>query len=634
MNGRRVEVVGVLEDDQVFPGGTEIWLPLRYQPGSGSVRNNINYRALARLEDGGTIARARAELDAVAAGIREADPEAVYSWGVGVRPLRAVVVADARGSLLLLTVAVGFVLLVACANLAGLSLARARGRRRETAVHLALGSGRRRLVRRVVTEHLMLAGVGGCLGMGGAWLAIGALMERVAHVVPRVHEVGFDLRVAILGIGISMGAGLVAGVVPALRESRGDLAGALSGARGEIAGGRGLPGAVMVGTEVALAVALLVAGGLLLRSFQMLVGRDLGFAVEEVVTADLALVGPAYEDAERRLLYWDAVVERVEALPGVAHTAVSNAIPTSDGGRGWIDLPDRIGEDIGAEYRVVSEDYFETLGIPVLRGRVFDASDGPDTERVAVVSRSVAERFWPEGDALGQRIRARSMERYIFGGGEAPWLTVVGVVEDVRQYGFESEWQDDLYVLHRQVPYYTRGMTLVARGRGGGSARAPAVRAAVRAVDPGVAVSMSSMEARLAALTDERRLVLTGVGLFGAASLLLVCLGVYGLMSFASRARTRELAIRRALGARAGGLVRLMLGSVLRVVGTGMAAGVVLAYALTRLLTGLLVDVGATDPLTYAGVAALLTVVALGAALGPTLEAARRDPLESLGAEG
>lgn len=390
----------------------------------------------------------------------------------------------------------------------------------------------------------------------------------------------------------------------------------------------------MVGTEVALAVTLLVAGGLLLRSFQSVVSRDLGFDPAGVVTADISLVGDGYADAERRAAFWGTVRGQLADLPGVEVAAAANAIPTSDGGKGFIDLPGREGENIGAGYRVVSEGYFEALDIPLLRGRAFHVSDGRSTERVAVVNRAMAEEFWPDTDPLGQRVRARSMESWVFGTREAPWITVVGIVDDIRQYGFESDTESDMFVLDRQVPYYTRSMSLVVEARTGATNLADAVRATVAGVDPSVAVETSSLEGRLAATIAERRMVLSGLGLFGGAAVLLVCLGIYGLMSFAAEARTREMAVRAALGAERGGLVGLMLGGALRVIIAGAAVGLFGAWAFTRLVASFLVGVEAIDPLTYAGALVLLTAVALLAALLPSLRAARQDPLEALRSEG
>jgi putative ABC transport system permease protein len=632
VTGRRREVVGVVPEAEGFPLDVEIWEPHPYRPGSGGMRNNINYEAVARLREGASLEQARVELSGIARGIRESDPEALYSWGVDVKPLRDVVVGEARTYLVLLSAAVAFLLLVACVNLAGLGLARARRRAQESAVHLALGAGRGRLVRRAMTEHVVLALAGGAAGVAIAWLTTGALMSRVAALVPRAQEVEFDLRVAAFGAAAALASGLLAGIVPALTGSRG--AAALSGVRGAVSGGRGLPGAVMVGTEIALAVALLVAGGLLVRSFQAVVSRDLGYQAENVITADVTLTSaPYWESMDARVAYWHQVLERVGTLPGIVAVGIGNWIPTSDGGSGFIEVAGGDEPNIGAGYRVVSDRYFDALGIPLLSGRRFDATDGAGTERVAIVNESMADRYWRDVDPLGQRVRATSMESWMHGG-TAPWLTVVGVVGDVRHYGFEHAPAPEMYALHRQIPSWTGAMTVVAKVSTATPRLGDAIREAIRDADPSLAVELGSMEARVARLTAERRMVLAGIGTFGAAALLLVCLGVYGLMSFAAGQRTREMAVRAALGAERERLVRLMLGGALRVVAAGVAGGLLAAYVFSRLLTGLLVEVRASDPLTYGAAAALLAAVALLAALAPSLRAARGNPVEALRSDG
>lgn len=321
-------------------------------------------------------------------------------------------------------------------------------------------------------------------------------------------------------------------------------------------------------------------------------------------------------------------MEALAGVPGVEAVAAANYIPTGGGGRGFIDFPGREGDNIGAGYRVVSEAYFDALDVPLLAGRPFGPSDTEGSERVVVVNRSMADVYWPGEDPLGMQVKARSME-----GSSAPWLTVVGVVDDMRQYGFESDAEPDMFVLDRQVPYFTRAMTLVVEGRPGTPGLADLTRSAVQEADPNVAVETVSLEGRLAASTGERRMVLSGLGLFGGASVLLVCLGIYGLMSFAAGERTREMAVRVALGADRVGLIGMMLWSALRVVAAGAAIGLLGAWMFSRLLAAFLVDVSAADPLTYAAAVAVLTLVAVGAALAPSVRAARQDPLEALRSE-
>jgi predicted permease len=633
IDGRRYDVIGVLAESEVFPAGTEVWMPMAHRPETGALRNNINYEAFARLAPGVTIERADEALDAVADGIRSDDPAGLYSWGVAVLPLGGVVVGDVRGPLLLLAAAVGLLLLLASANLAGLGLARARRRAHEVAVHMALGSGRLPLIRRVIVEQVLLAGVGGGIGLLAGLLVTDGLIRSGTLELPRAVATGLDLRVAAFALVSAIVAGVLAGTVPAVIGTRNRPADALTRGRGGVEGGRGLPGAVMVGGEIALALALLVTGGLLLRSVQTLVSRELGFEPDGVVTAEIPLVGEAYDDEVARRTFWTDLRERSEELPGVTHVSVASPIPTMDGSRGFIDLPDRIGETIGAGYYVVGRGYFETLDVPLLAGRTFDATDGPDTERVAVINEVMADAFWPGQSPLGQQVRARSMEPYPTETDTRAWITVVGVAGDMRQYGFEWDPEPDMFVLAEQVPFYTREMTLVARTANVG-ATTTALRDIVAAIDPGIAVSTATLTARLEASNRTRTALLKGIGLFGGVALVLVCVGVYGLMAYAAEARTREMAIRRALGADGWGVIGLVIRSAGQVIVAGVLIGAVGGWALSGLVDSQLVGVTPLDPVSYVGAAALLLAVGVSAALVPAVRAARRDPLEGLRSEG
>jgi predicted permease len=630
VNGRRVGVVGVVEDGLAFPGGTEVWIPAPYRPEVGAQRNNINFEAVARLGPTASIEGAERELTSIALGIREQDPEAVYSYGVRVLPLQDAVVADARDWLSLLGGAVALVLLIACANLAGLSLAQARRRECDTAVRLALGARRGQLMGDEIATHVITALLGGGLGLLLAGAGADTLTRAFADVLPRAAEVGFDIRVAAFGVAASAVAGLLAGLTPAVRGVRGIAHGLGADARGSIRGGRGLPGAVMVGTEVAIAVTLLVGGGLLLRSLVAVASRDLGYDPEGVAVLDVALTAPEYRDLDRRMAYWGALLDAYRSTPGVQAAAMGNWIPTGSGGTSFIELEGKPEPDGGAGYRVVSDDYLDVMGIPLVAGRAFSPSDALGTERVGLVNRSAAARFWPGEEPLGRRIKAPSMEAY-YNGGTADWITVVGVVGDVRHFGFESDPRPELFVLHRQMPSWTGFMSAVVELRPG----APAdilerLTDETRRLDARLAVESGLLTARVRAHLAQRRLILGVLGVFAAASLLLVCLGIYGLLSFAVAQRTREIAIRAALGAARGGILTLMLASALRVVVAGAAVGLVAAVILRDVLAAMVVGVGTADPLTYAGAAAIIVAVALGAALLPSLRAARLHPLEAL----
>lgn len=629
VDGRRWQVVGAVAQTHALPADADVWIPRSWRPGTGGMRNNINWQAVARLAPGVSMSEARRELDGVAAGIRERDPEGIYSWGVGVEPLKELVAGGARGVLRILMGSVLFVLLAACANLAGLGLARGRRRAREMATRLALGARRGQLLRQLLVEQILLALVGGALGLALAWSGTGLLLRGFAEVVPPGTQLGLDARVAAFGVGAALLAGLLTGLAPAVRTSRLPA----SGARGSIRGGRGLPGAIMVGAEVALAVTLLVGGGLLLRSFLATASRDLGFDPARVVTVDVALSAPEYGDPARSLAYWEDLAERQRSIPGVAAVALASAVPTSSAGVSFIEVEGDDDPNPGAGYRAVDDAYFDVLGIPLRAGRTFDVRDAAGTERVGVVNESFARAFWPEGGAVGKRFKAPSMEAW-YSGGQASWIRIVGVVGDVRQHGFESDVRPDVFVLYRQMPAYTRFMSSVVKLRPGApSGTSEALRRAARDTDPGLAARVRMLSDRVGELLATRRLTLIVVGAFAVAGTLLVCLGVYGLIAFAVQERTREIAVRAALGLDRSGILTLMLGSALRVALAGVAIGVLAALTFSRTMRSLVVDIGTTDPPTYVAAAALLIVIALVAALLPALRATRLDPIEALRAE-
>jgi putative ABC transport system permease protein len=628
VTGRPRRVVGVIASGSLLPEDADVWQPMPPEPGSGGIRNNINYQAIGRLTPGATLESARTELGGIARGIREQDPEAIYSWGVGVLPLAEVLTAQAEAYLLLLLAASGGVLLIACANLAGLGLARGRRRRGEVALCLSLGAGRGRITRQLLTEQLVLAAVGGALGLAIAIVGTRPLIDRVGTAIPRAGEITLDLRVAAFAFSLSLLAGVVAGWVPALRAAR-------SPARAEMVrtargGGGSLPGGALVAGEIALAFVLLVGGGLLLRSFLTVVDRDLGYEPEGVVTAEIVLPPSDYPEAEMAAAYWAELLPRLRALPGVEAAGVGNWIPTGGSGTGFIDFPDRPESGYGAGYRAVSAGYFEAMGMSLVDGRVFDATDVPGGERVAVVNESLAATAWPGQSAVGQLIRPISMESYYYRDREQPFLRVVGVVADVRHYGLEWDPEPEVFVVYDQVPFWAYSMTAVVRAAADAGAIAQRVDDEARALDPSLAVEVALLDDRVRALLAERRLILLLLGSFATAALFLVCLGVYGLVSFAAAERTRELAIRTALGARRSGLLRLMLERAAAVVVIGAGVGVAIAYLLQGVVRSLVVDVSTADPLTYVAVALLLTVVALTAALVPSLRAVRSDPVEAL----
>lgn len=625
-------VVGAVRSGYEFPAGTEAYLPFHPERDGGEAYNWLNEFGVGRLGPGVDREAASADLAAIARSSREQNPGALYLHGAAATPLRDHVTGDAGAYLPLVMAAVSVLLLIACANLAGLGVAQASGRRQEVALRLSLGAGRRRLVRQLLTEHLLLAAVGGGLGVGLAAVATRAFVDRAAGQLPRAAEIGLDLRVLGFAVAVSVAAGVLAGIVPALWGSRASLRESLGRGRGTARGGRRTPAALLVGLEVALALVLLTAGGVLARNFAALLDRDLGFDVEGIVTAETNLFGRY--PAERQEGVWAELEDRLAARPGVAAAGFTNAIPTGTGGTGFIMVEGLEDTRAGAAYRVVSDGYLEAMGIGLLAGRRFGPEDGRSTGRVTVINRAMAERYWPGESPLGRRVQAYSMEGDSGTPGSAPWLTVVGVVEDIRHHGHLGERAAEMYVSIRQAPrpWFLVSMTAAVRAEPGLDAAAllGPVREAYRAQDPLLAVEVRTLEDRLSGLLAQHRTVLLVLSVFAALSLLLAALGLYGLLSYAVSESMHEMGIRTALGARSGGIMRLVLGRAFRVVIVGALAGLLAAWWATLLLESLLLDVPPRDPAGFAAALALLLGVTAAAALVPARRATRADPVAAL----
>jgi putative ABC transport system permease protein len=631
VQGNRVQVVGVVADGQSYPEGTELWSPLPYGAQTGGNRNNINWYAIGRLVPGIGLDAASSELGSVARRIRETDPGSLYSYGVGVDPLRDAVVGGASGSLWLLLGCVGLVLLIACANLAGLGLARATSRSTEVAMRLAIGAGRGRVLQQLVTESLVPAAAGGVLGLVFAWWATRSMIVRVGDAIPRVHDITIDARVLLVAIGLTLLSGVFAAAVPALRTSGVSLRALVGSERGGVHGGRNLPGAMLVGGEVALALLLLTAGALLVRSYRQVLSNDLGYDTRGILTAEIVLAAPRYygPQNEARTVYWQTLRQRVGSLPGVRATAVANWVPGGIGGSGFVELESSDAAGLDAQYRVVSDDYFSTMGIALVEGRTFEPTDVGGSERVGLVNHSFVERYLAGGNAIGRRIRAVSQESILDGG--APWIRVIGVVGDVRHWGYEHETQPEMYVSQRQVSTYDIALTLVVRAdptRLG--AVEEAVRSEIHGIDSNIAADIRPLETRISGFLQQRRLTMAVLTSFSLLALILAAVGLYGLISFAVARRTREIGVRTALGAQSVGIVGLMLGSALKVVLAGACVGLVASWWVSRLMEGLLFGVPPVDPLAWGSAFAVLLAVAALAALIPSVRAARMDPLRAL----
>jgi putative ABC transport system permease protein len=626
--GSQAQVVGVMPPGVSYPAGAELWYPIELMAAGLTSRTAHNFQVTARLTPGATLESAQAELTAIMRDIRETAPDA-NAVAVAVRDLREHTVGGSRRALLVLLAASGFVLLVACANLASALLARAARRTRELAIRASLGAPRLRLLRQLLTESLLLAVLGAAAGLLLAHLLLDGARVLAPAAVPRLADVRIDGWVLGFTTLVAVATALTFGTVPALRATASQPHGALvsSGRVTDSVRQRRL-WAVLVGGEVALALVLLVGAGLLIRSFWNVLNVDPGFDAEGVLAVQVALPETKFGDAER-VLWFDRALEQVRTLPGVRHAAATRTPPLA----GWDPFGtfhmDGGEESSGhGEYRVVSPDFFETMRIPVLRGRSFTESDRAGALEVIVINQRLARQYFADRDPLGARIMTGGMDNQ----GLDVYATIIGVVGDV--HNSLTDIPPPAYYL----PYAQRWVrmgnaTLVVRTDGPRAATASAVHARLRGLDPDVPIEIATLRSHIGESLADRRFMLLILGSFAAIALLLAAVGIYGVVAFAVAQRTREIGIRVALGAGTPRVIWLVSRMTMVSVAIGVLIGIVGAVALSRLVATLLYDVPAVDPVTFAAVALLLIGVAWVAVLVPARRATRIDPLSALRAE-
>jgi putative ABC transport system permease protein len=634
LDGLSYTVVGVMPASFDYPAGTEIWTnisDLASSPESHALRI---FQAVGRLKPGIGLEEAQRDMLRVSTALSREFPRSYRGSAALLNPLPREILGDTRPALLLLLGAVGLLLLIACANVAGLFLAQAAARQKELALRTALGAPHSHILRQFLTESLLLAVAGAGLGLCLAWGGL-QLMEALGpEDIPRLDQVGLDGRAVAFSLAAAFGSALLFGLVSALQSRAPNLAAALKEG-GNVSPSRSslrLRGALVVG-EVALSLVLLILAGLVLRSFHELWRTDLGFRPERVLTFRLTLYGAKYSDPRSWASTFQSTVDRLSALPEVEHAAVVLQRPLI-GPVGW-DLrfsvegqtPDQQADNPFANFERVSPGYFATLGIPLLRGRDFTGADTPESRRVVIVNRSMAERFWPGQNPLGKRLRWRSSL--------APqgWLTVVGVVGDARYRQIETA-RIDLYVPLRQDPHWA--MDVVVRTTGDPLRLAGPAAAAVHAVDSGLPLAnLTTLEQEIADSVAQPRLRTLLLSCFAGLSLLLAAVGLYGIMAFTLTQRRQEIGIRIALGASRAHILSLALRQALGLVLTGLALGLAGAALISSSgwLGNLLYKVAPTDILTFAAVPLLLIYVALLACLIPASRATQVDPLEVLRAE-
>ncbi len=619
LNGQSYTIVGILPPGFEM-GRAEVWANLIPEPRMSS-RGLHFLSVLGRLKPEVTLEAARAEMKVLGDQLNQ---QHGTTHGIRVESYFEEIVGDMRPTLLVLLGAVAFVLLIACANVANLLLARAVARQREIAVRAALGASRWSVMRLVLTEGLLLAVLGGAVGMLLACWGVDWMLSAGADLLPRARTIQIDLRVLGFASGLSLLTVAVFGVLPAWMAARVPLQEALKeGGHAGLAGGRrGKTRAALVVTELALAVILLAGAGLMLHSFARLLAEPLGFQADGLLTMRIALPAASYDSAEKQAEFFRHVLERVQTLPGVEYAAVMNDPPLTQGntngnfqveGRTWPpgDLP-------LTEFRVCSEGYFRALGIPLKRGRFFTNADAADAPPVVIINETMAKRFWPNQDPIGQRMDPQWGRRL-------GWREIVGVVGDVKHGGPTTPALAETYIPYRQQP--VSDMYLVLRTTSDPLAVAAAVRRQVLAVDKDQPVfEVRTMTELLRRSTAKRQVSTALIGSFAGLAIILAAVGLYGVISYSVNQRRQEIGIRMALGASPRGILRLVVGQALRLAGLGILLGLAAAVAMSRLLATLLFEVSPYDPLTFVGVPILLNAVALLACWIPARRAARVDP--------
>ena len=631
INGNANTVVGIMPPGFSYLDKTvDVWLPMGFSAQARTPRGRwIN--VAGRLKPGVTFEQAQRDMTRVHAELTRLFPDFNTGWTARVVPLREELTGNVRPALLILLAAVAFVLLIACANVANLLLARATSRHRELAVRAALGAGRGRIVRQLLAESFVLAAIGGLGGLLLAWWALNLLRAVVAEKLPiqRLEAVGIDGGVLAFTLIASVASGILFGLVPALTASGAALTEALKegGRTGSAARGNRTRGAFVV-IEMALALVLLVGAGLLIRSFVHLLQTDPGFDAARTVTMDVSLPGSRYDEPQRTAFY-RRLIDRAGVLPGVQSAGAISFLPLTGLGAATSytvvgqPLPPK-GEEPVCDVRVATNGYFTAMGIPLLRGRWFNEDDPSDAKNRVIVNEAMARRHWPGEDPIGKRVRINW--------NDTRDDEVIGVVGNVRHDGLQTEARAMSYWPHARFPY--TGMTLTIRTAGDPMGIVNAVRAIVHEQDPQLAVAdIRTMDQVVSDSVAERRLTMVMLVVFASSALVLAAVGIYGVIAYSVTQRTQEIGIRMALGAQRSHVLRLVVGQAMLLASAGIVLGAAGAFALTRLMANLLYGVRPSDPVTFAAVAAVLAAVALLASVLPGRRATRVDPVVALRTE-
>jgi putative ABC transport system permease protein len=633
IDGVPMSVVGVMPAGFSYPDQSEIWGPLAFSPNdlAESSRGGHGLEVLGRVRPGLSLAQVQEDMDRVAKTMIEQHasyPYAKYGFGVILHPLLEETVGDVKPSLLVLMAAVGLVLLIACANIANLLLSRSAERQQEMETRLALGASGGRLMRQLLTESVVLAITGGLVGIGITPWILHGLIALSAKTLPRAVHTSIDGRALGLTALICLATGVLFGLAPALQAGRKRHFDALkSGRNTEGRRPKRLRSALVI-CETALSLLLVAGAGLLLRSFAQILKVDPGFRPEGVLTLRVALPDAIYSKPEQIRGFYSELLERVQRLPGVQSAGAVSGLPLAgEGGSGTttIDTQSVALEDTTpeADQRAVTPEYFKAMGIALVRGRFFGPGDTDGAPRVSIVDESLAQTYWPNQDPIGKRVHMGGLKS------TAPWMTVVGVVKHVRNRTLETRSRVEVYWPQNQTP--DTGMTLAIQASGNPMMLVPTIQREVNAIDPDLPVyRVRTMGEVMGESLQRRRMALILLAGFAGLALLLASIGIYGVMSYAVAQRRIEIGLRMALGADRGQVLRMMVGNGMATIAVGLAVGLILALALTRLMRGLLFGVHASDPLALGGATLLLVFAALLAIFIPARRATKVNPMVAL----
>jgi putative ABC transport system permease protein len=626
IEGESFNVIGVMPRGFNFPSETDLWLAKEQLGVDTSTRTSHNYVGLARLKPGVTREQAQAEMNSIALNLERQYPEDNGGMGVHVVSLEDQLVGSIRPALLVLLAAVGFVLLIACANVSNLLLARSIGRQKEIAIRTALGASPLRIIRQLLTESLLLSVLGGALGLLLAYWLIGPLVALSPTNIPRLSEIGIDGRTLLFTLGVSLLTSLIFGLLPALRFSRPDLQETLKQG-GQTSSSRSvLLRSALVVVEVSLTMVLLIGAGLLARSFWRLLHVNPGFDSENVLTMQISLPESEYKEDQQTIAFHRQLLERLQSVRGVEAAGIINNLPL-----GGVDINSYVWKEGDPEqkpssstgFRVVSPDYFRAMNIPLLKGRMFTEQDNESSAPVGVISERAAEATWPGEDPIGKRLQSRNDNK-------EEWTTIIGVVGDVRHRGLDQRASADLYLPYSQRPFRATDVTVVMRTALDPNSIIPAVRQEVQSINKNLPVEFEPMAQVFGRSVAPRRYSMLLLGAFAALALLLSLMGIYGVLSYIVTQNTKEIGIRMALGAQPVDVLKLIVGQGMVLTLFGVGLGVLGAFALTRLMSSLLYGVTATDPFTFVVVSALLMAVAILACYVPGRRATRVDPMIAL----